>query len=83
MKDYDNSFNEHGSSIQNVYNVLIKEYRNIITNALMNRYFSTRKYPKLRVVDISFYFDGRIIIHGMSYNSPTYHNFAPHEVTFL
>lgn len=81
--EYTKSSDNYGSAMFNMYKFLIQEYRDIIHQELIGKYFSTEKRKELKVVDITFYYNGHITIHGVTHNSPTYRNYAYNEVTFL
>ncbi|SCA80306.1 hypothetical protein PSLUR01_00329 [Escherichia phage vB_Eco_slurp01] len=83
MKEYTNTYDEKCSANHNMYEFITQEYRDYIYAVLVCRYFSTRKYPKLQIVDVSFYFNGHITIHSLDQDSTTYLNFSFDEVTFL
>lgn len=73
----------NGSEYHQMHRKLVSGYRSIIREYLMGRYFSTKSRHKLKVIDVSFYQNGHITIHGTEDNSQTYRNYAYYEVTFL
>lgn len=83
VKDYSITFDSQESALHNLYKNVTQEYRNMFSDLVVGRYFSTRKYPKLQIVDVSFYFNGHITIHSLDQDSTTYLNFSFDEVTFL
>lgn len=83
MKEYDRYFDYHGSIIHSMYKSLTQDYRDMLHDLIVDRYFSTNLYPKLKAVDITYFFNGHITIHGVEQNSPMYLNFSFDKVTFL
>ncbi|EHV4443640.1 hypothetical protein K0M00_004738 [Escherichia coli] len=83
VKDYSITFDSQESALHNLYKNVTQEYRNMFSDLVVGRYFSTRKYTKLQIVDVSFYFNGHITIHSLDQDSTTYLNFSFDEVIFL
>ena len=83
VKDYSITFDSQESALQNLYKNVTQEYRNMFSDLVVGRYFSTKKRKKLKVVDITFFANGHITIHGVEHNSQIYRNYSSNEVTFL
>lgn len=83
MKEYTNTYDAMCSANHNMYKFITQEYRDYIYAALVGRYFSTKKRKELKVVDITFFYNGHITIHGVEHNSQIYRNYSFNEVTII